>query len=576
MLTKKGLLGRVWLAAQLGESRIPKQFACEAKIDILCRNIEKPAAPFALRLSAHLMLGVTRVYSRKSTIVLTDVNRVLGALHRLEGDALALISPLSRKRGRISKDNAINITVQGEIEPADGFDQITLPTRKRSRRRSTDTGATSITVPGASDLGHLDASMDQFGRSTSIFGEGVNLIDVHAHLDLEFPTILIGGLEARAGSVDPENILSQSSPRFRAREQDITLPPGTDFLFGSGLHALELDPFEREISLSLDIGRESTPDRPSPPRFDDGSDEFRKAFGQILSSTPRSSSGDGSAAMSVLNPVGPVIEAQLDPLPAIAQDPTSVVDTADPASSNIRGKGEASGRSRRGGRVRKRRSSTGTTRTSRRSLGILSDRLIITDVTELPVQHLRDCLRDTSDIVLPKGAPRPLTRRKKIPEEALESMLMRHNPLDRMLNGRNFWMNIVVKPSFKISESKSSEGAQAGSLSLEDGLSAKKTSLHESPKAAGVNVISKDQAYINMPLAPIDEASMDPFIDAHNEMPSIIVPSISKSGSAADAQSFPSLPSGSGRSGEMSFAQSSSAGSKAPEVLRDLELEEVR
>eukprot|EP00171_Calliarthron_tuberculosum_P013491 IDg13491t1 len=338
------------------------------------------------------MLGVTRVYSRKSTIVLSDVNRVFSALHKLEGDALALISPMGPKRKRISFDKLGDITPHENIESNAHLDQINLPTRKRSRRRSNDTAFTSITYTTGDGLDLHDISQDQFGRSRSVFQKSDRRLSVDSHLELEFPTLYIGGLEDRADYADPENILSQSTPQFLAREQDITLPPGNDLLFGSDLHAIELDPFQREISLSLDADHRSTPEHPALPGFDAGSDEFRQAFGQNLSSTPRNSAGNGSAVVSMLNPIDSVSDPVPEPLPEMVPDPTSIVNTADPSTVILWVREFLLTMAGRATGVRKRRSSAETMRSSKRSKGILSDRLIVTDVTELPIAHVRDCL----------------------------------------------------------------------------------------------------------------------------------------------------------------------------------------
>lgn len=105
----QGPLGKVWIAATLGESRVPKAFATSANIHVLCRDVEHPAAPFALRLSASLLLGITRVYSRKSSIILSDVNSVY---HLLSTTLTALQQQnTSRKRARPNVAHVSEITM---------------------------------------------------------------------------------------------------------------------------------------------------------------------------------------------------------------------------------------------------------------------------------------------------------------------------------------------------------------------------------------------------------------------------------------------------------------------------------
>lgn len=559
VLTKKGLLGRVWLAAQLGEGRIPKQFACDAQIDILCRNIEKPVAPFALRLSAHLMLGVTRVYSRKSTIILSDVNRVLGALQKLDANAFDLISPRRRKRSRVSVNRIADITLQSGKEAIARFETITFPSPKRTRRRSVDTTFKNITfLEGLS------------GKPTAISEELDGVIDLDSHLDMHFPTIHIGQMDMRSGSVDPENILSQSSPIFRAREQDITLPPSADLAFGSDLNLidLDLDPFHADVSLSVEANTDGTPHNVSQEKFDDGSDEFRAAFAQNLSSTPIRSSGDGSAIMTMLNPA-----PLADPVEVSKQNVLGARGPLGTTKTSIQSIGRRRNRGT-GERIKKRRSSTGTKRTSKRSARILSPNLIITDQTELSVQFLRDCLRDTSDIVLSPGSIRPIGRRKKLPEETLESILMRSNPLGNSIpEVREFWTNVMVKPFLGLPKSPANSNESEGpdqiphpsiSTSPPKPMGHDQQSVHYDPVRIGTPPTQMEEVL---------ELTLEEDEIARNALKAT---DVIKSGSSNKERSIPSDQSGSGPSGGLSFAQSSSLESKAPEILRDNELEKVR
>ncbi|KAK9454229.1 Rec8 like protein-domain-containing protein [Dipodascopsis uninucleata] len=80
LLSKKGPLARVWLAANLERKLSKAQF--------LQTNIEKSVsdivgdnvAPMALRLSGQLLLGVVRIYSRKAKYLLEDCSDALSKL----------------------------------------------------------------------------------------------------------------------------------------------------------------------------------------------------------------------------------------------------------------------------------------------------------------------------------------------------------------------------------------------------------------------------------------------------------------------------------------------------------------
>ena len=77
LLQKTGPLARVWLSANL-ERKLSKQHVLTSKIGESVNAIMTPnQAPFALRLSGQLLLGVVRIYSRKARYLLDDCNEAL-------------------------------------------------------------------------------------------------------------------------------------------------------------------------------------------------------------------------------------------------------------------------------------------------------------------------------------------------------------------------------------------------------------------------------------------------------------------------------------------------------------------
>lgn len=214
----------MWIAATLGESRIPKSFATTAKINVLCETIERPAIPFALRLSASLMLGVVRVFSRKANIMLSDVTAILQMLSRHQANAN--VSARNRKRTRDAlfttpaHHDPDNISLQGDKGVA-RFEAITLQNSKRRRRGF---GKNVFSPHNITNAG---------GITTSALPPWPPILDdteehVLAAMETLFPSIPIPRLGGHisSGPVDSPNTSLNRSPNrktFHAREEDITI-----------------------------------------------------------------------------------------------------------------------------------------------------------------------------------------------------------------------------------------------------------------------------------------------------------------------------------------------------------------
>lgn len=77
LLSKTGPLARVWLSANL-EKKLSKSHILQSDIQSSVGAIvDQGQAPMALRLSAQLLLGVVRIYSRKTRYLLDDCNEAL-------------------------------------------------------------------------------------------------------------------------------------------------------------------------------------------------------------------------------------------------------------------------------------------------------------------------------------------------------------------------------------------------------------------------------------------------------------------------------------------------------------------
>uniref|UniRef100_A0A8R1IDT2 Rad21_Rec8_N domain-containing protein n=1 Tax=Caenorhabditis japonica TaxID=281687 RepID=A0A8R1IDT2_CAEJA len=73
VLSKKGPLSKVWLAAHW-EKKLSKAQIYETNVDEAVTEIMRPSQKLALRTTGHLLLGIVRVYSRKTKYLLADCN----------------------------------------------------------------------------------------------------------------------------------------------------------------------------------------------------------------------------------------------------------------------------------------------------------------------------------------------------------------------------------------------------------------------------------------------------------------------------------------------------------------------
>eukprot|EP00611_Tribonema_gayanum_P015113 TRINITY_DN2690_c0_g1_i2.p1 TRINITY_DN2690_c0_g1~~TRINITY_DN2690_c0_g1_i2.p1 ORF type:complete len:295 (-),score=88.62 TRINITY_DN2690_c0_g1_i2:172-1056(-) len=71
ILSKKGPLGKIWLAAHY-DKKLTKNQIYAMDITESVDSIVHPNVPLALRVSGHLLLGVVRIYSRKVQYLLSD------------------------------------------------------------------------------------------------------------------------------------------------------------------------------------------------------------------------------------------------------------------------------------------------------------------------------------------------------------------------------------------------------------------------------------------------------------------------------------------------------------------------
>ncbi|XP_066834614.1 double-strand-break repair protein rad21-like protein 1 isoform X3 [Anser cygnoides] len=76
LVNKRGPLAKIWLAAHW-EKKLTKAHIFECNLETTVKNIISPKFTIALRTSGHLLLGVVRIYHRKTKYLLADCSEAL-------------------------------------------------------------------------------------------------------------------------------------------------------------------------------------------------------------------------------------------------------------------------------------------------------------------------------------------------------------------------------------------------------------------------------------------------------------------------------------------------------------------
>ncbi|EPY52084.1 mitotic cohesin complex [Schizosaccharomyces cryophilus OY26] len=122
ILSKKGPLAKVWLAAHW-EKKLSKVQTLHTNIEQSVHAIvTEETAPMALRLSGQLMLGVVRIYSRKTRYLLEDCNEALLRLKMTfrPGQAEQINAPpVTSIKGKDAMAQSANLTLPDTITEFD-------------------------------------------------------------------------------------------------------------------------------------------------------------------------------------------------------------------------------------------------------------------------------------------------------------------------------------------------------------------------------------------------------------------------------------------------------------------------
>jgi len=212
LLQKNGPLARIWLSASM-ERKLPKTSVLQQNVADGVEEIIKPShAPFALRLSSQLLLGVVRIYQRKTRYLLDDCN-----------EAMMKIKMAFRSSG--NNDMAANMQVSNRealllpdrITQYDNLDLPPPPDASWLLTQTEDVTATPIGRKGRVSNRDINLQEDfdnsQFLNHNPIQGEGLGNID-DLGLELNFDDLDLDGLNQ---SVE----IGRDAPAPRAVEDDI-------------------------------------------------------------------------------------------------------------------------------------------------------------------------------------------------------------------------------------------------------------------------------------------------------------------------------------------------------------------
>lgn len=413
VLTKRGPLAKVWLAAHVS-NKLTKAMALSTNISNAVKRIIEPDAPMALRLTSQLLLGVVRIFSRKTKYLLVDSS---DALARLK----IAYTPASANDLPNAHANPAAITLADNASPArrrrgggDGggvgasasasLDGMAMPDMDFPEARSTP-GAAPKYLADAKDI-----TIDEYsgGAGIDAFGRDMDL-DLLPVEDIERDRLALG-----YDDMDEEPLM------FTPSQQRVSAPstPLKSSENGGSIEAM------RDAAVPGAAG--------NTPRLnfgdldgaaDDDDDENKLAEGSALEKeaalsigehTPRDSLGGGGGLDLSMGPE----ESPGGGLPFGLPDDNDLLLAADEGNQAESKVGEeekdddepqegdkktenneiyeALGAPKAGGKRR-------LSKRKRRAPGVLWD-----EETELSATFIRGCLQDTSDIVRPAKRARPV------------------------------------------------------------------------------------------------------------------------------------------------------------------------
>lgn len=199
ILSKKGPLGKVWLAAHWGDKKLGRTQIFSADIPTQVDSIVNPAVPLALRVSGHLLLGVVRIYSRKVWYLMSDCQEAMvkikmafrpGLKDQAQGEAAGVIV---------------------DLEPSTGGGGTTGGGGERRSKRTAATNASEGTTMNVTGFGDFDSQEFDLAGLGSGTNTNVLVQPLHMNEDGEYTSTndpnakfaIAFSLEGTGGNMDP-------------------------------------------------------------------------------------------------------------------------------------------------------------------------------------------------------------------------------------------------------------------------------------------------------------------------------------------------------------------------------------
>lgn len=221
LLSKDGALAPVWLAANMEKKLSRQQFMKTDITSSVHAIVDSAGVPLALRLSGQLLLGVVRIYSKKTVYLMDECNEVLLKLK------------MAFRPGNVDMDQATvavaktqTLTLQNKVtdldllllpDPDFDFDQDFMGSSQRRGRRNADDDGASLLISSqvASALHRRDITLPDMDDTVDV-GRGRaknDLDDLDENQDLDL------GLNFE------DELEDQPQPPLDDLDLDIDAPP---------------------------------------------------------------------------------------------------------------------------------------------------------------------------------------------------------------------------------------------------------------------------------------------------------------------------------------------------------------
>ncbi|ETW01444.1 hypothetical protein H310_06959 [Aphanomyces invadans] len=277
ILAKKGPLGQVWLAAHW-DKKLTKATITAADVGQAADSIANPVVPLALRVSGHLLLGVTRIYSRKVNYLFSDCSEALVKIKMAFRPGVVDLP----EQQVTANPSSINVSSFGEFDAHIPYDihalvapslteWMTTPSQTQARRQ--DITLADITDRTQDDsFGGTDSFEDSFG------GGDWQAFDIDSNQELDSSTI--SDIE-RARDGDPSGLVvaQDTSMLLDNSNTDVNKPqPDDDVdMFQTDKDDLDMNADVPDIEMGMnpddsnaDHGMEMPP---TPPRPEEASSQ---------------------------------------------------------------------------------------------------------------------------------------------------------------------------------------------------------------------------------------------------------------------------------------------------------------